>query len=158
MLQYVINRPVGVLMSFLGIIILGLVVLQVLPISLLPNVPIPQITVQINYPNTAVNELEKTVVRPLRNQLLQINNLRDIQSSTRNSSATITLELDYNTNMNLAFIEANEKIDQITSQLPRDLERPRVIKVNASDIPVFHLSIIPKNNNQVQSLELNNLT
>lgn len=158
MLQYIINRPVGVIMSFLGLVFLGLVILQILPVSLLPDLPVPQITIQINYPNTAVNELENIVVRPIRNQLLQVNNLRDIQSTTRNSAATITLDLQYNTNINLAFIEANEKIDQIISQLPRDLERPRVIKTNASDIPVFYLSITARDSGIVSPLVLNDLT
>lgn len=157
MLRYIINRPIGVLTTFLGFIILGFAVLKILPVSLLPDIPIPQITVQISYPNTAARGLENTIVRPLRNQLLQVNNLKDITSTTRNNSATIVLDFEYKTNYNLAFIETNEKIDQIIGQLPRDLERPRVIKANASDIPVFYLSIVPKDSYLADQLELSSL-
>ena len=144
-LQFLVHRPIAVLMSFLGAIVLGVIVAQTLPISLLPEVPIPQISIQINYPNIAPRELENTIVKPIRNQLLQVGKLIDIHSETQNGNAIIDLDFQFGTNTNLAFIEVNEKIDQVMSFLPRDFERPRVIKANASDIPVFHLSIIPKN-------------
>jgi len=130
------------------------VVLQQLPISLLPEIPIPQITVQISRPNTAVSTLENTVVRPLRNQLLQVGNLKDIESRSRNNAATILLEFDFGTNTNLAFIEVNEKIDQIMGRLPKDLPRPQVLKANAADIPIFQLSIFPKDQQRQSPLEL----
>lgn len=145
MLHFLLHRPVAVLMSALGLIALGLVSLRILPVSLLPDVPIPEVSVQLSYPNTSARELENTVTTPLRNQLLQVGKLRDIRSQTRNGNATITLEFDFGTNTDLAFIEVNEKIDQAMDYLPRDLERPRVIKANVSDIPVFYLSVVPQN-------------
>ena len=158
MLNFLIKRPIAVLMSFLGLMILGIVVLQILPISLLPEVPIPQITVQIDAPNSSTRELENTVTRTLRNQLLQVGNLKDIHSVTRSGSATIYMDFDFGTNTDLSFIEVNEKIDQITTYLPKDLERPRVIKANATDIPVFYLSIRPKQSDQQTQLQLSEFT
>ncbi|MFK7984324.1 MAG: efflux RND transporter permease subunit [Saprospiraceae bacterium] len=154
MLKFLTQRPIAVLTVFSGLLILGLVVLQQLPISLLPEIPIPQITVQISQPNTAVSALEATVVRPLRNQLLQVGNLKDIKSRSRNNAATILLEFDFGTNTNLAFIEVNEKIDQIMGNLPKDLPRPQVLKANAADIPIFQLSIFPKDQQRQSPLEL----
>ena len=158
MLRFLIKRPIAVLMSFLGFLILGIVVFNILPISLLPNVAIPQINVQLNYPNTAVREIENTITQPLRNQLLQVGQIKNIESLSRSGSATIRLQFDYSTNINLAFIEVNEKIDQVINYLPKDLERPRVIKANVSDIPVFYLSIVPKENNVSSLLELSEFT
>lgn len=145
LLHFLLHRPVAVLMSALGLIALGVVSLRILPVSLLPDVPIPEVSVQVSYPNTSARELENTVTTPLRNQLLQVGKLRDIHSQTRNGNATITLEFEFGTNTDLAFIEVNEKIDQAMDYLPRDLERPRVIKANVSDIPVFYLSVAPQN-------------
>lgn len=144
MLRFLLHRPVAVLMSALGLLVLGVVSLRILPVSLLPDVPIPEISVQVSAANTSARELENTVVTPLRNQLLQVGKLRDIRSQTRNGNATLVLEFDFGTNTDLAFIEVNEKIDQAMDYLPRDLERPRVIKANVSDIPVFYLSIVPQ--------------
>ena len=38
-------------------------------------------------------------------------------------------------------MEVNEKVDGAMNDLPRDLERPRIIKASATDIPVFMLNI-----------------
>jgi len=130
-------------MSFLGALVLGLVVGRTLPVGLLPEAPIPQITVQISYPNTSARELEDAVVQPLRNQLLQVGRLEDIESRTRSNSARITLTFAFGTDTDLAFIEVNEKIDQAAGLLPRELERPRVVKANVADIPVLYLSLTP---------------
>ncbi|WP_217932303.1 efflux RND transporter permease subunit, partial [Bacteroides caecimuris] len=45
----------------------------------------------------------------------------------------------------LAFIEVNEKIDAAMNYLPKETERPKVIKASATDIPVFYLNLTLKN-------------
>jgi multidrug efflux pump subunit AcrB len=145
MLRFLVNRPVAVLLSAFGLALLGVVAATKLPVSLLPEVPIPIITVHIHCPNASASMLENTVTRLLRHQLVQVGRLKDIQSQTRNGSATITLEFEYGANTNLAFMEVNEKIDYAANSLPKDMERPMVLKANLADIPVFYLSVFPKN-------------
>jgi len=139
--KFLINRPVAVIMSFIAIFILGIISIFIIPVSLLPDIDIPEISVQINRKNISARELENTVVRSIRQQLLQTPHLADINSDTRDGNAIIKLKFDYGTDINLAFIEVNEKIDAIINYLPRDLERPRIIKASASDIPVFYVNL-----------------
>lgn len=139
------QRPIAVLMAFLACFIVGLITYFTIPVSLLPNIAIPEITVQISGQNTSARELENTVVKPVRIQLMQVANLRDIHSETRDGSAVVRLNFDYGTNTDLAFIEVNEKIDAAMNYLPRNIERPHVIKASATDIPVFCLNLTLKN-------------
>jgi multidrug efflux pump subunit AcrB len=140
MLQFLTQRPVAVLMSFLGLAILGAAAGQLLPVSLLPAADIPRISVHLSYPQAPAQQLEQIAVRPLRHQLLQTGGLRDIRSTARNESALIELSFAFGTDMRLALVEVNEKIDQLAAALPRDMERPRAVKANVADIPVFYLS------------------
>ncbi len=141
MVKFLINRPIAVTMSFLAIVLLGLVSAGILPVSLLPDTEIPEITVQVTHQHTSARELENTVVAPLRQQLLQVGRLTDMDSETRDGNAIIRLRFSHGANMDYLYIEVNEKIDAVLGRLPRDLERPRVIKASASDIPVFYLNI-----------------
>ncbi|MFJ1262805.1 efflux RND transporter permease subunit [Capnocytophaga canis] len=141
MIKFLLTRPIAVLMSFLGLIIVGAITFGSLPVSLLPDIPIPEITVQVTGENVSARELENTVVTPIRQQLLQVGKLRDITSETRDGNAIIRLKFDYGTNTDLAFIEVNEKIDGSMSRLPRDTKRPQVVKASATDIPVFYLNL-----------------
>jgi cysteinyl-tRNA synthetase len=111
MIKFLIQRPIAVLMAFAACFIVGLVTYSTLPVSLLPDIAIPEITVQVSVANTSARELENTVVRPLRQQLVQVSKLRDMSSETRDGAGIIRLSFDYGTNTDLAFIEVNEKID-----------------------------------------------
>ena len=158
MLSFLINRPIGVLVSFFAAVTVGFILFLKIPVSLLPNIPIPEIVVNISYANASPTEVEKIVVKPIRQSLLQLNNLQNIESRSRLGACTILLRFDYGTNIDLAAIETNEKIDQIISQLPRDLERPIVTKANASDIPVCYLNILEKKDTQRLDLALSEWT
>ncbi|SFF59923.1 efflux RND transporter permease subunit, partial [Thermoflexibacter ruber] len=74
-------------------------------------------------------------------------------AESRDGLAVIKLSFDYGTNINLAYIETNEKIDALMGSLPRDMPRPKVIKASASDIPVFNLNVSYKSANSPSSGE-----
>ena len=131
-------------MAFTACFIVGLVTYFTLPVSLLPDIAIPEITVQVSAQNTSARELENTVVKPLRQQLIQVAKLKDMDSETRDGAGIIRLGFDFGTNTDLAFIEVNEKIDAAMNYLPKDAERPKVIKASATDIPVFYLNLTLK--------------
>ncbi len=141
MLKFLLQRPIAVIMVFLGLVIIGTITFTSLPVSLLPDIPIPEITVQITNKDVSARELENTMVTPIRQQLLQVGNLRDISSETRDGNSIIRLKFDYGINTDLAFIEVNEKIDGSMNRLPRGVSRPRVIKASATDIPVFYVNL-----------------
>ncbi|WP_336533154.1 efflux RND transporter permease subunit [Bacteroides acidifaciens] len=145
MIKFLIRRPIAVLMAFTACFIIGLVTYSTLPVSLLPDIAIPEITVQVSAANTSARELENTIVKTLRSQLIQVSTLKDIHSESRDGAGIIRLSFEFGTNTDLAFIEVNEKIDAAMNYLPKETERPKVIKASATDIPVFYLNLTLKN-------------
>lgn len=143
MIDYLIKRPIAVLVSVLAFVILGGLAYFSMPVSLLPDIDIPHLKVQINYPKNNARSIENSITRPLRQQLTQLSGLKSIHSESREGAAEIWLEFDYETKTDYAYFEANEKIDGIISQLPKELSRPLVIKEKPSDIPIFYINIIP---------------
>jgi multidrug efflux pump subunit AcrB len=141
MVKFLISRPIAVIMVFIAILMLGIVSYKMLPVSLMPAIDIPEITVQVSYPNSSARELDNAVIKGLRSQLMQVANLDDIKSETRDGQSTIRLMFDYGTKIDYAFIEVNEKIDEAMNYLPRDMDRPRVIKASASDLPEFYINV-----------------
>ena len=141
MVKFLVDRPIAVLMTFVALLALGWVSYTYLPVSLMPDVAIPEITVHFSYPHSSARELENAVTAPLRRHLLQVSHLDDIRSETRDGTGTILIRFRYGVNTNFAFIEVNEKIDAAMHNLPRDMDRPRVLKASATDIPVFYLNV-----------------
>lgn len=144
MIKILLRRPIAVFMAFTACFIIGIVTYKTLPVSLLPDIAIPEITIQVSGENTSARELENTVMRTLRAQLMQVGRLEDLYSETRDGSGIVRMRFEHGTNTDLAFIEVNEKIDVAMSYLPKSTMRPRVIKASATDIPVLYLNITLK--------------
>ncbi len=141
MVKFLIHRPIAVIMTFIAILLLGGVAAGLLPISLMPDVDIPEITVQVERPGVSVRELENTVVRPMRQSLMQVAHLDDITSESREGYALIRLRFKYGSDINYAFIDVNEKVDGVMRYMPREVDRPAIIKASATDLPVFYINV-----------------
>jgi len=152
MVRFLIHRPIAVCMAFLAFFLLGIITYINIPVSLLPDIAIPEITVQVSGDNTSARELENTVTTPIRQQLQQIGKLRDIRTETRDGNAIIRLSFEYGANTDLAFIEVNEKIDAAMNNIPKEINRPRVIKASATDIPVFNLNLTLRDNEPFETV------
>ena len=124
MIRFIIKRPVAVLMTFTALLMLGIVASGRLPVSLLPDIDIPEITVSISRPDVSAREIENTVVSVLRRNLLQVPGLEDIESESSNGSAIIRISFEYGSDIDLAFMEVNEKIDAAMVGLPSTLSGP----------------------------------
>jgi multidrug efflux pump subunit AcrB len=158
MIKFLITRPIAVIMTFIALIVLGLVAYHSVPVSLMPDIPIPEITVNISYKNSSARELENAIVKPLRVSLMQVAHLDEIKSETRNGLAVIKLRFDYGTNVDYSYIEVNEKVDGAMNYLPRDMDRPKVIKASATDIPVFYLNLSLKDNDSLTESNSNKIS
>lgn len=143
MTRFLLGRPVATFVVAFTLMGLGVITFRLLPVSLLPDIPVPGITVQAAYPTADARQIEQLVALPLRNQLLQLNHLDDLEAISQDGQVTVKVQLDYGSDVDLAYLEANEKIDLLMSQFPRDMERPRVMKAGAGDLPVFQLNVWP---------------
>ena len=154
MLRRLVERPIAVTMTIIAILIVGIVAIGRLPISLMPNVDIPQITVQVAASGTSAREINEQVIKPLRMQLIQIPSLEDIRCEAVNGSGNIFMEFSHKSDTDLNFIEVNEKIDKVLSSLPKEVERPKVIKASATDIPAFFINLTIPGSSVEKFLEL----
>ena len=140
MLKKLLDRPVAVTMAVLVVAVLGMVSMRLLPMSLIPDVDIPYVTVQVSAPDMSAREIDGSVLKPLRQQLMQMNGLSDMVCRAKDGSGQIRLTFDYGSDIDYLFIEVNEKIDRTMPSLPQ-IDRPRAIKANATDIPAFYVNV-----------------
>jgi multidrug efflux pump subunit AcrB len=149
-----IERPIAVTMTIISVIVLGAVAVGLLPVSLMPDVAIPRITIQVNAPGYSAREVESVLLSPLEEKLKQLPSLTSLRSEASNNSGTILLEFRHGSDINFLYVEANENIDRALSAMPSDIERPKVIKASATDIPAFFLNITSAGNSSEHFTEL----
>ena len=140
MLKHLVHRPVGVAMALMAIVVLGLVAAGRLPVSLMPDVDAPYITVQASESSLSAREMQTRVVEPLRQEMMQLAGLEDLSCEATDGRATVRLLFSHGQNMDYLLVEVNEKLDRALSSLPQ-MERPRVYKSSATDIPAFFIQV-----------------
>lgn len=159
MVKFLIHRPVAVIVSFVALLLLGGIASHLLPTALLPDTDIPQINLRVEAAELSARDIEHRLAEPLRSELQQMHGLEQIVSRSGEGSADIHLTFEHGTDMSMAFIATNEKVDLVMADLPREIERPQVTRMSISDIPVFHLNLYDSRNKSERRLaELSSFT
>lgn len=140
-LHSLLRRPIAVTMTLIAVVTLGVLALRRIPVSLMPDIDVPRIVVQMSAQGCSAREIEQRMVGPMRLQLSQIAGLKNIESTSRTDAGVITLTFSPGSDMSLLFIEVNEKIDRAMVTMPKEMERPRVMKTGALDIPAFYIDV-----------------
>ena len=141
MLHSLLRRPIAVTMTLIAVVTLGVLAFRRIPVSLMPDIDVPRIVVQMSAQGCSAREIEQRMVGPMRLQLSQIAGLKNIESTSRTDAGVITLTFSPGSDMSLLFIEVNEKIDRAMVTMPKEMERPRVMKTGALDIPAFYVDV-----------------
>lgn len=135
--SHAIRRPIGTMAVTAVILVLGYFFLDRLPVDLLPEINYPQIRVTVNYPGTAPEVMEQQITRVLEANLASTENLIRIASRASEGRTNVELYFDYGTNIDLALQDASRNLELARTQLPPDIEPPRLFKYDPSQDPVY---------------------
>jgi multidrug efflux pump subunit AcrB len=124
--------------------VIGAILFFKIPISLLPSIQVPTIVIKTVYPNASAELIEQSVSSKIRNKISTVRGLKSIDSKSTDHTSYLTLSFEQGTKMDIAFIDLNESIDYIISDLPKGVSRPQIVNVNTSDIPIIRLQVVPR--------------
>jgi len=134
-------------MIILAVFIFGGVALSRLSVNLLPEINAPVLLVRTQWQGASAQEVERTVNQRLEAVLSTISGVQHIHSISKQGLSLISLQFGWGTNMNLAFLNTREKLDQIQYGLPRQVSRPDLIRSSPSDKPIAVLSVTSTSQN-----------
>ena len=136
-----LKRPVTTLMIFTCFLVIGLIASQLLPLEYFPDLDVPFINVQIPYPGSTPQEIERQITRPAEEVLATISGIKRMVSNSGENGASIQLEFNWGINANVKALEAKEKLDGIRHLFPFDLERFYVNKFSTSDMEMLTIRL-----------------
>ena len=114
--EYSLRRPVTTLMVFLSFIFIGFIVTRLIPLEFFPAMEYPFVNINIPYPNSTPQEIERQITRPVEEVIATISDIKRMNSYSTEDSCGINLEFDWGVNSKIKAIEAKEKIDNIIRQ------------------------------------------
>ncbi|MDT8408370.1 MAG: efflux RND transporter permease subunit [Wenzhouxiangellaceae bacterium] len=132
-----IRRPVGTTALAMVVLVMGLFFVDRLPVNLLPEVVYPLIRVNVNYPGASPEVVEEQVTRPLERALASTENLLRMSSEAEEGRTDVSLIFDYGTDLDSALQNASRLLERARSQLPDDVEPPRLRKWDPGSSSVF---------------------
>lgn len=134
-----VRRRVSVMMATLAIIAFGLVGYNRLALELFPDITYPSITIQTEFPDTAPQEVENLVTRPVEEAVGVLRGLQTIHSVSRSGISEVTLEFEWGSDMDMLSMEVREKLDRLI--LPEETTDPVVLRFDPSLDPIVRLAL-----------------
>ena len=136
-----IKNPVFAWMLMAGLILFGFIGFKGMGVSQMPDVEFPVVSVQLTWEGAAPEVMESDVVDVAEDALMSIQGIRDISSTSRQGSATLTIEFTLNRDIDVAVQEVQTKIAQAQQRLPKEIDPPIVSKTNPQDNPILWLGV-----------------
>ncbi|MEO3878683.1 efflux RND transporter permease subunit [Rheinheimera fenheensis] len=136
-----LSRPVTICMLFLSMLVFGIIASRMLQLEKFPGIDIPQIFINVPYTNATPTEIERLITRPVEEALATVTGVKEMRSWSNENNSEISLEFNWEENINSKSIEVRERLDSIRHLLPDDVERVLVFQFNTNDMPIFQLRI-----------------
>jgi hydrophobic/amphiphilic exporter-1 (mainly G- bacteria), HAE1 family len=136
--EFSLRRPVTTIMFFVSMVVIGTVAAFRLPLEQFPEVSFPFVGVQLPYPGSTPQEVERTIIRPVEEALSTLPGIGRMTSNAGADGGFVGIFLsDWERDVEVASAQARDRIDAIRSELPDDLQRYFMLKFSTADQPVL---------------------
>jgi hydrophobe/amphiphile efflux-1 (HAE1) family protein len=140
--HFFIDRPRFAVVLSAFVTLLGLGALAVLPVAQYPEVVPPTVQVTTSYPGASAQTVARTVATPLEQQINGVENMIYMSSqSTGDGNLTITATFRIGTDLNVAQMLTQNRVQDALPRLPEDVQRlgVQVRKATPSILLAIHL-------------------
>lgn len=139
-----VNNPVTTALIFIACMVFGVFALIKTSIAQLPEFEANVIIVMSSYQGANAADIETNLTRPLENALNSVENLKELNSQSKENISLLTLRFEYGIDMDEATNNVRDKLGMISSQLPDGASQPTIFKFSADDMPILTLTASAK--------------
>ena len=122
--KFFIDRPIFATVLSLFLVLAGLAAMRVLPISRYPDISPPVVNVRAIYPGASAEVLETAVAAPIEQSINGVEKMLYMSStSSGDGSVSIDVTFEVGTNLDIAAVNVNNRVNQVLSKLPQEVQR-----------------------------------
>ena len=155
-LFFFIRKPRFALVISVCIVIMGIISMISLKQESYPDVTPPQVNVSASYQGASAEVVESSIATVLENKLNGVEDLSYMTSTSYDGSYSLTLYFKVGSDKNINLMNVQNRIQQVQSQLPEEVQRTGVTAVSkSSGSGAVILTLYPESGNWSQ-LDLTN--
>jgi len=142
--EIAVKRPLLIIVIFTVLLLFGVQSYFKLNYNLLPKIEVPTVSVSTIYPGASAAEVETSVTKKLEDAFASVEGLDQISSSSQEGVSQVTVQMKSGTDIDKAERDIQRKADQAQNELPDDIDKPVVNKINLEEAPVVRAGITAK--------------
>ncbi len=141
-LDIFVRRPVIAIVLNLALVLIGLRAASNLPVQQYPRIESSSIVITTIYVGASAETIRGFVTTPIERAVSSLTGIDYVESSSVPGLSTVTARLKLNQPSTTALAEVGNRLDQIRSELPLEIESP-VVEVQRADRPyaTFYVSV-----------------
>ncbi len=124
MARFFIDRPIFAWVISIIIMLAGLLAIYTLPVAQYPNIVLPEVRITASYPGASAQTVDSTVTQIIEQNMHGIDNMLYMASTSDSAGrAEIRLVFTAGTNDDIAQVQAQNKLQLATPQLPLEVQQ-----------------------------------
>ena len=136
----VARHPVAPNVLMLILIVAGLWAVTQMNVRFFPKFDIQFVLVTVPWPGASAEDVEKSLIVPLENQLRNVPNVDKITTNSNDGAGVAILEFPQDADLDRAAEDVKQYVDQAAGSLPTDSETPEVTKIDNND-PLLKIAL-----------------
>ncbi|MCI8649856.1 MAG: efflux RND transporter permease subunit [Anaerotruncus sp.] len=138
-----LKRPVSAIIIVCALVIFGLASVFTSPLELTPDIEMPVLMVLTTYPGAGPEDVEDLVTKKIEDQVSTLSGLKTLQSASQENVSMVMLQLEYGSNLDVAHMDLQEKINIVKTMLPDTASDPVIVEFSMEMMPNIILSASP---------------
>ncbi|MBO36945.1 MAG: hydrophobe/amphiphile efflux-1 family RND transporter [Anaerolineaceae bacterium] len=128
-------------------LLVGGICIFTLPVAQFPEITPPQVQVTSVYPGASSEVVADIITTPIEKQVNGVENMMYMSSnSTNNGASSLTISFEIGTNLDIAAVEVQNRVDQAMPTLPNIVQKSGVSVTKQSTTMLAVVSLFSKQN------------
>lgn len=136
-----VRRPIFATVLTLLIVVLGIAGYSRLGVDQFPNVDLPIVAITTILPGASPQDIETDVSDKIESAVNTIGNIEELRSISTESMSLVIVQFKLEQDVNIAAQDVRDRIDRIMSELPDDVEKPVVAKLDPDASPIVYAAL-----------------
>ncbi len=139
--EVAVKRPIATIVVYVFLLITSFIALFKLPIDLFPQLELPVLIVVTTYPQATALDVEDKVTKVIENVVASVPGIDKVESRSLENVSVIIATFKWGANIDEKASDLRDLLEFSKMALPDDVEKPRIIKMDPSMMPIMVFSV-----------------